>query len=602
MPKFLYSQFINFICTRLFIVLYSLFGFVIQFFYFVKSSTSSDNEILNILMTGYYIALPICLASEYFFYSTKYNKIKSFLLTIFAFLIGALADYQFKNNFTPLIHLCCISVLIFVLSPKSVLQKEELGIHWVLSLIIKLFNSLIITLIVTALLLLLNWVLRDLLLLQIPKTLVYLIYAFLFPLLPIFLFTFLNIEPDKVEGFFYKIPNRIERLLNLLFKPLVIIYIIVLLIYLVKILVEKSLPRGMVSVPIGVAYLLFILLRSLFTYQFNQKKGIWKFEYLLHWCFLPLFILMGFGIYERINEYGFTIYRFYLVLLYMLAIISFLLWTKFNRLELRKIILVCVISLSATIWGPFNPLQISIYSQTKLFYLTLKKYSNQYNTFEDFNIKIWKLRDVRKIYDSLEFIESNGGLENFVTNENINQLIAPRNNFELKISLIKKLQLKLKELNIFSYEYQELNQPIGMQNNKIDSRDCISYWSDLSDIENYFIDIKSYDYFLNISNEYFDKFEFEFNIPGKKDKVYSIYENGPLVIGEPNEQNTNVIKLDFVKAIENFKSQKIDNQNTLKPVVLSGSSAKYKAKMIILRSDINCHTKYLKAILLLKFK
>ena len=102
-----------------------------------------------------------------------------------------------------------------------------------------------------------------------------------------------------------------------LILPVTAAYIVILYVYAIKILVTWTLPNGWVSIPITVCFALCLLLLFLLypeAYSENEKPLFREVRRWLPVAMLPLLILMSVGIFKRIDDYGFTVRRLYLLL------------------------------------------------------------------------------------------------------------------------------------------------------------------------------------------------------------------------------------------------------------------------------------------------
>ena len=102
-----------------------------------------------------------------------------------------------------------------------------------------------------------------------------------------------------------------------LILPITAAYMVILYVYAIKILVTWTLPNGWVSIPITVCVALCLLLLFLLypeAYSENEKPLFREVRRWLPVAMLPLLILMSVGIFKRIDDYGFTVRRLYLLL------------------------------------------------------------------------------------------------------------------------------------------------------------------------------------------------------------------------------------------------------------------------------------------------
>jgi len=134
---------------------------------------------------------------------------------------------------------------------------------------------------------------------------------------------FLSFEQHRTANQFQS-SKVFNVLFNFILSPAVIIYTVILYVYFAKIVIVWELPKG------NVTYMVFSFILSVVIGQACQpllKDRIysWFYNYFSFISFPPL-ILFWIGICYRVNEYGFTEERIYLVLLGLLATLCMLLF------------------------------------------------------------------------------------------------------------------------------------------------------------------------------------------------------------------------------------------------------------------------------------
>ena len=128
--------------------------------------------------------------------------------------------------------------------------------------------------------------------------------------LPIILFLTLEGKSLVQE---YKIGKALTILVNYILTPSIIIYGIILYIYFAKIVITWNLPEGIVSTT-AIIFILSSLCVSLFRTLQDKKVMNWVFDKLAY-ISLPALVLFWVGVVYRINEYGISGTRMYLLLL-----------------------------------------------------------------------------------------------------------------------------------------------------------------------------------------------------------------------------------------------------------------------------------------------
>ncbi len=170
--------------------------------------------------------------------------------------------------------------------------------------------------------------------------------------------------PDKYDMVEQEYPSAYRIILAYIIMPVLCIYTVILYGYIIKILIDWSLPKG------GVVYLVSIyssisIVAYLASYPLHNVHGIIKlfsthfFKILL----LPL-VLLSIAIGFRVNEYGFTEER-YIILIYLgwFTISSFFILTKYRHQALKFIFITISALLILASFGPWGGFSVSSSSQ-----------------------------------------------------------------------------------------------------------------------------------------------------------------------------------------------------------------------------------------------
>jgi hypothetical protein len=190
--------------------------------------------------------------------------------------------------------------------------------------------------------------------------------------------------------------------------PLVAIYILIILAYELKIIVNWSLPKGWVSVLV-MASAIFGILAFLLLYPLRfANKWIANFTKLYYWLLIPLIALMMIAIYVRISEYGVTEPRYYIALMaiWLLGISLYFSISEIDNIKIIPISLIIIGLLS--IFGPFNAFFISRYNQQQSLETVLLKN----NMLKNGKIEVPKSikissTDQQKLSASIEYLSKN---------------------------------------------------------------------------------------------------------------------------------------------------------------------------------------------------
>lgn len=422
-----------------FTVLYSLIGTAIA------TGLAIDSEVSLIwhLAYGFTLGLALCLGGDHLFKKSEKWKKRLPFLVVALLAIGYLLSSYLQSHRDLLIHLIISCYFLFLLTPQEVRQKEDRAFPWIVHCLIAVGLSLTISLILAGLVLVLYWAMSVLFQFVLPDELRYLGGAILSVFLPINLFTFLRPSPDQIAALQFKLSFRAEKIVYWLFLPLMTTYVLVLLLYALKILAIFSLPQGLVSIPISVAYALYISLYAYTTSQRDQKQDFRKFHRFFVFAFIPLFGMMGFGIFTRIYEYAFTPDRVYLLAIYILILISHSILILKNRLELRYWIAIIAAFFLLTSIRPLSPMEISLRSQSRKVIEIAQSHSL---SFESGSAKMddWSQKDLEMLASALEFVTSNNGSHILEKKSRAAGLLSPETSTDFS-SLISRLENTLEQ-------------------------------------------------------------------------------------------------------------------------------------------------------------
>lgn len=160
-------------------------------------------------------------------------------------------------------------------------------------------------------------------------------------------------------------PKGLKIFTQYVLIPLMTIYLVILLVYEVKIMLSWQLPKGLVSTLI-LGYAVFGILSLLLVYPIKEKEGNgWMklFSRFFYVMMIPLVVLLLLAVWKRVGIYGITESRYILVVLALwLTIITFyFLVSKKQNIKIIPVSL-CILALLAT-YGPQSAFSVSRYSQ-----------------------------------------------------------------------------------------------------------------------------------------------------------------------------------------------------------------------------------------------
>ncbi|GAA3981796.1 DUF4153 domain-containing protein [Mucilaginibacter dorajii] len=172
-------------------------------------------------------------------------------------------------------------------------------------------------------------------------------------------------------------PKALKIFTQYVLIPLSTIYVLILLAYEVKILIQWSLPKGLVS-DLILSYAVFGILSLLLVYPIREHDGNkWLKTYARSFYFLmvPLLGLLFVAVGARVFKYGITEWRYFLIVLacWLLFISVYFLAFKKQNIKLIPISL-CVLTL-LSVYGPQSAFSVSMYSQRRIIIKFFEKHN-----------------------------------------------------------------------------------------------------------------------------------------------------------------------------------------------------------------------------------
>ena len=302
-------------------------------------------------------------------------------------------------------------------------------------------------------------------------------------------------------------PKGLKIFTQFVLIPLMTIYLAILLFYEIKIIAIWSLPKGLVSSLI-IGYAVFGILSLLLIYPMKEKEGnswIKLFSRFFYIMLVPLIVLLLLAVWKRVGPYGITESRYILVVLalWLSGITIYFLFSKKQNIKVIPISLAILAVLA--VYGPQSATSVSKYSQ-----LARLKQIFKSNKKEDVEEKPALIRHLVSRYGLAV-------MQKFTTKD------------------LDKIEAKIDQKIINSYSREDVKVDTIFKILKIKEQSAYQPTNQYSFVnpENQFINIKGYDYLLEIDN-------------------YT-----------QREWNFNGLKISVKRSKENIKTIKIDEKESL---------------------------------------
>jgi len=277
-------------------------------------------------------------------------------------------------------------------------------------------------------------------------------------------------------------PKALRIFVQFILVPLTTIYLAILYAYIIKILFTWELPQGYVSyLVLSFSAVGLLALMIIYPIKDNIKyKWISTFGKYFFLSILPLIILLFISIFIRINQYGITENRYYVVIfaVWLTAIAIYSLATKFKNIKIIAIsfsVLFLIIS-----YGPWSSFNIGKISQLN----KLNKIITEYNILPNGEISsdTIDLPDsvYNHMYDISDYLIENHGLN----------------------SIEKEFDVDLQSIDTLSYstawDFMDFLNIEGSYTYNFDDNDTSNYYFSISG-EWTKLDISDYDFAYNFN-------------------------------------------------------------------------------------------------------
>lgn len=221
---------------------------------------------------------------------------------------------------------------------------------------------------------------------------------------------FLSDIPRKSALFDEAEYSKILKILILyIVMPLLSVYTIILYIYFIKIIVTFNWPIGLVSHLVIWYSIICVLVLFLITPLLDKNKWAKVFMVYFPKAIIPILIMMFVSMGIRINAYGVTESRYYVIII-GLWIFGIMLYFGFKK-SLKNTVIpisICIISL-ISVFGPLSSYSISKFSQNSRIKSILIK--NDMLAEDKIVIKTISKQDRQEISSILEYFNRNHSLK-----------------------------------------------------------------------------------------------------------------------------------------------------------------------------------------------
>lgn len=291
-------------------------------------------------------------------------------------------------------------------------------------------------------------------------------------------------------------PKGLKVFTQYVLVPLATVYVLILLAYEAKILLEWRLPKGLVS-NIILGYAVFGILSLLLVYPIREReenKRLKTYAKSFYFLLLPLLALLFTAVGTRVFRYGVTEERYFLILLafWLLFISVYFLAFKKQNIKLIPVSLSIITVLS--VYGPQSAFSVSKYSQTRILISIFKKH----NAFNN-----GKLKPLTTKIDSLSGAEAAAKVDYLVREHDFASLqtyISP--NLDAVSDSIAKGKDRNVYFNRYEFKYLKTEWMIGYlklnhygRYGRTDTVTSIGGYYRFEP-ENDIVDLKEYDYIL----------------------------------------------------------------------------------------------------------
>ena len=354
----------------------------------------------------------------------------------------------------------------------------------------------------------------------------------------------------------HEYPKGLKIFTQYVLLPLTTLYLVILYAYGMKIITDGEWPEGWVSYLV-IGFSIGGILSLLLIYpirNIEENKWVLFFSRIFYIALFPLIIMLYFAIKRRINDYGITEARYFVMILaiWLLLIALYFLFSKQKNIKLIPISL-CVFALMIT-YGPFSAFTRSLSSQQdRLTKVLLKNKLLENNRIIPVKDAI-SFKERKQISSITEYIIRVHGIEKLQSffSQDLDSLTASRKSgnrmtdYDRTSDVLSLLNLKY----VSNYENENISiaefyRSIMAQNESVR-------------------DIKEYDYFLYLGNDFGTLYASDscknFKLDSQKIKICFQKTKGELLIF-PNDKKDSALVMNIEKLLQKLD---ISQPNLLK--------------------------------------
>lgn len=334
----------------------------------IESNGAYDSpiiETLTRLAMVFALGIPISLCIKVVF--ERYKQLRlPFKILIYALASGALIIYYFSLlkdlEMVSMVRYVALSFAFYLgfLFIPYISKKEDFELY-IIKIITRFFITVIYAIVLFLGLAAIIFTVDKLLGIYVEGQFYFYTWLFIVGMFsPIFFLAGVPSYGESLED--YKYPNFFKILLLYIVMPLLTIYMVILYIYFAKIIITMTWPIGLVS---HLVLWYSALCAAVIFLIAPIKNNAWvdKFIFFLPKLILPILVMMFISMGIRINAYGITENRYFVMVL-GIWVFCIMLYISFRKVH-RNVILPISLSIIAilSVFGPLSSFSVSKFSQ-----------------------------------------------------------------------------------------------------------------------------------------------------------------------------------------------------------------------------------------------